>query len=221
MIEYRTIDSPIGPLTLAGHGSVLTNLRMVDQTYEPARAGWSPGPGAFAAAVEQLDAYFAGELVHFDIELDLRGTQFQQRVWKALLTIPYARDPVVRANRRTDRCPRFRARRRAGQRPKPHRDRRPVPPRHRRRRQPYRLWRRTRTKANPARIGEAAWRMRQFDVIRLGREIKNTPELPGVFLCMFGGVLLFHPKRAVSSALTGLASGFGMGPGVSLSLWPP
>jgi hypothetical protein len=35
---------------------------------------------------------------------------------------------------------------------------------------------------------------------------------------VFGGVLLFHPGWVVSSALAGLASGFGMGPGVSLSL---
>ena len=37
-----------------------------------------------------------------------------------------------------------------------------------------------------------------------------------------GGVLLSHTvSSAVPSALKGLASGFGMGPGVSLSLWPP
>lgn len=89
MIEYRTIDSPIGPLTLAGHGSVLTNLRMVDQTYEPSRSDWSPNPRAFGEAVEQLGAYFAGELTDFDVEVDLRGTEFQRRVWRALLTIPY------------------------------------------------------------------------------------------------------------------------------------
>jgi len=89
MIQYRTIDSPIGPLTLAGHGSALTNLRMVDQTYEPSHTGWSLDPGAFTDVVAQLDAYFAGELSDFDIELDLRGTGFQRRVWKALLTIPY------------------------------------------------------------------------------------------------------------------------------------
>ena len=35
---------------------------------------------------------------------------------------------------------------------------------------------------------------------------------------MFGGVLLFHPCWVVSLALAGLASGFGMGPGVSLPL---
>ncbi|EUA12768.1 6-O-methylguanine DNA methyltransferase, DNA binding domain protein [Mycobacterium kansasii 732] len=89
MIHYRTIDSPIGPLTLAGRGAVLANLRMADQTHEPNRSGWSPNQCAFPAAVEQLDAYFAGDLRDFDVDLDLPGTEFQQRVWKALLTIPY------------------------------------------------------------------------------------------------------------------------------------
>ena len=89
MIEYRTIESPIGPLTLAGRGSVLTNLRMVDQTYEPSRTGWSLNPQAFGEAVEQLAAYFAGERTDFDFEFDLHGSEFQRRVWKALLTIPY------------------------------------------------------------------------------------------------------------------------------------
>lgn len=89
MIEYRTIDSPIGLLTLAGRGSVLTHLRMVDQTYEPSRAGWSPNPQAFGEAVEQLAAYFAGERTDFDFEFHLHGSEFQRRVWKALLTVPY------------------------------------------------------------------------------------------------------------------------------------
>ncbi|OCB39844.1 cysteine methyltransferase [Mycobacterium malmoense] len=89
MIEYRTIDSPIGPLTLAGQDSVLTMLRMVDQTYEPSRTGWTPNPAAFRAATEQLSAYFAGELTEFDFEFDLRGSEFQRRVWRALQTIPY------------------------------------------------------------------------------------------------------------------------------------
>ncbi|OBI88759.1 methylated-DNA--[protein]-cysteine S-methyltransferase [Mycobacterium asiaticum] len=89
MITYRTIDSPIGPLTLAGQDGVLTNLRMVDQTYEPSRAGWALDDSAFVSAAKQLDAYFAGELIDFDIDMELRGTAFQQRVWRALLTIPY------------------------------------------------------------------------------------------------------------------------------------
>jgi hypothetical protein len=39
---------------------------------------------------------------------------------------------------------------------------------------------------------------------------------------MSGGVLLSHSLSvAVPSALKGLTSGFGMGPGISPSLWPP
>ncbi|OBG88000.1 cysteine methyltransferase [Mycobacterium sp. E3298] len=89
MIEYRTIDSPIGPLTLAGQDSVLTMLRMVDQTYEPSRTGWAPNATVFNEATDQLNAYFAGELTEFDFDFELRGSEFQRRVWKALQTIPY------------------------------------------------------------------------------------------------------------------------------------
>lgn len=89
MINYRVIDSPIGLLTLAGRGRVLTNLRMVDQTYEPDRADWALDDRAFPDAVEQLEAYFAGELLEFDLRLEFEGTPFQCRVWEALRTIPY------------------------------------------------------------------------------------------------------------------------------------
>jgi methylated-DNA-[protein]-cysteine S-methyltransferase len=89
MIYFRTIDSPIGLLTLAGRGQVLTNVRMVDQTHEPSRAGWSANPAAFSDAVEQLEAYFAGSLTEFTLDIDLQGTEFQRKVWQALQTIPF------------------------------------------------------------------------------------------------------------------------------------
>lgn len=88
-LQYRTMDSPVGLLTLAGRDGKLMHLRMVDQTYEPSRDGWEPDDGAFADAVDQLSAYFAGERTEFDLELDMVGTQFQRRVWDALRTIPY------------------------------------------------------------------------------------------------------------------------------------
>jgi methylated-DNA-[protein]-cysteine S-methyltransferase len=88
--HYRTIDSPVGPLTLAGTGSTLMHLRMVDQTHESDRSGWQPATGeVFAEAVEQLTAYFAGDLTEFELDLDLAGTDFQRKVWTALRTIPY------------------------------------------------------------------------------------------------------------------------------------
>lgn len=40
-------------------------------------------------AVSQLDEYFAGKHREFDLPLLFVGTEFQKKVWEALLTIPY------------------------------------------------------------------------------------------------------------------------------------
>ena len=38
---------------------------------------------------KQLHEYFIGKRKHFNIPLDLHGTEFQKLVWMSLLTIPY------------------------------------------------------------------------------------------------------------------------------------
>jgi O6-methylguanine-DNA--protein-cysteine methyltransferase len=86
-MQFRTIDSPVGLLTLAGKERRLTHLRMVDQTYGPSHSDWERDDNAFPDAVEQLEAYFAGERREFDLDLDLVGTKFQRQVREALLTI--------------------------------------------------------------------------------------------------------------------------------------
>lgn len=88
-LRFRTMQSPVGQLTLAGRDDRLMHLRMVDQTYEPSREGWVADDGAFPDAVEQLQAYFVGDLTEFDLRLNMVGTAFQKKVWAALLTIPY------------------------------------------------------------------------------------------------------------------------------------
>lgn len=88
-MRYRTVESPIGVLTLAGESNRLRHVRMIEQTYEPNRDGWAHDDSAFTDVVEQLDEYFRGERQEFDVELDLVGTEFQRTVWAALQTIPY------------------------------------------------------------------------------------------------------------------------------------
>lgn len=41
--------------------------------------------------IQQLEEYLAGNRTNFDVSLDLIGTPFQRKVWKALTTIPYGK----------------------------------------------------------------------------------------------------------------------------------
>lgn len=89
-IRCRIVDSPIGPLTLAGDDRAITTLAMADQSHPPTgQADWAADPGAFADVVTQLDEYFAGERRDFDVTVRLEGTSFQRSVWAALEKIPY------------------------------------------------------------------------------------------------------------------------------------
>jgi methylated-DNA-[protein]-cysteine S-methyltransferase len=49
----------------------------------------APRDALLVEAIAQLRKYFSRKLRDFDIPLDLEGTDFQMRVWRALLTIPY------------------------------------------------------------------------------------------------------------------------------------
>jgi methylated-DNA-[protein]-cysteine S-methyltransferase len=77
------VETPIGTLGLVGSDAGLSSVL------------WSATglPDASCAvlddAAHQLEAYFAGELIEFDLPLDLDGTDFQRQCWLALATIPY------------------------------------------------------------------------------------------------------------------------------------
>ena len=88
-----TIDSPIGPLTLTAVDGELTGLHMANAAHPPKGTGsWSPDPAAFKDVVDQLAAYFAGELRDFDVPLRAEGTDFQRRVWDGLRQIRHRHD---------------------------------------------------------------------------------------------------------------------------------
>ncbi|MER7640646.1 methylated-DNA--[protein]-cysteine S-methyltransferase [Streptomyces sp. NPDC126522] len=91
MKNHTLIDSPYGPLTLvADDDGALCGLYMVDQRHRPPEENFgNPDDTPFAEPKAQLQAYFAGELKEFTLQLRLHGTPFQQRVWDQLCRIPY------------------------------------------------------------------------------------------------------------------------------------
>jgi methylated-DNA-[protein]-cysteine S-methyltransferase len=91
-VRHSVHASPLGALTLRTRDGALDGLYMVEHRHgPPAEALGERVADAAPAAREQLAAYFAGELREFDLEVALRGTEFQQRVWAALREIPYGR----------------------------------------------------------------------------------------------------------------------------------
>ena len=91
-------ETPIGPLFIATTARGVRVLsfphdsshdRLVD-ALEPERANASAAAEAvMAEAIRQIEAYFAGERRSFDLPLDLRGTEFQRRVWQSIAAIPF------------------------------------------------------------------------------------------------------------------------------------
>jgi methylated-DNA-[protein]-cysteine S-methyltransferase len=88
---YTYMPSPIGRLLLFGDELRLTGLYTAPAAEDPglvkdAQRADTP----FASVREQLEAYFAGERVEFDVPLNLDGaTPFHRSVWQQLLEIPY------------------------------------------------------------------------------------------------------------------------------------
>ncbi|MDT9698120.1 methylated-DNA--[protein]-cysteine S-methyltransferase [Streptomyces sp. P17] len=90
MHQHTVIDSPYGPLTLVADDGVLCGLYMTEQRHRPPEETFGTRDDTlFGAAEEQLEAYFAGELKEFALELRLNGTPFQRSVWDQLRRIPY------------------------------------------------------------------------------------------------------------------------------------
>lgn len=91
MTTHKTIDSPVGTLTLvSGDGGALCGLHMQNQQHLPNidRFG-QPVATGFEQTEEQLAEYFIGDRMAFDLRLEPQGTEFQRTVWNLLTEIPY------------------------------------------------------------------------------------------------------------------------------------
>lgn len=89
-VVYTYLESPIGPLLLAGDGIRLSKVGFPNGKGRVApHDHWRRDDDQFVEARAQLTAYFAGELRTFKLDLTPAGTPFQLAVWQALTAIPY------------------------------------------------------------------------------------------------------------------------------------
>lgn len=91
-----TMASPVGELTLVasprGLRAVLWPNDRPGRVQDVEPNGADPAADeVLAAAMQQLNEYFAGSRREFDLPLDPVGTEFQQEAWQVLRTIPYGR----------------------------------------------------------------------------------------------------------------------------------
>lgn len=89
VVAQARLDSPLGPLTAAATGAGLAGLWFDEQRHHPGMltVPLAPEHPVLRQAARELARYWAGEAIDFALPLDLRGTPFQQAVWRALLAI--------------------------------------------------------------------------------------------------------------------------------------
>jgi methylated-DNA-[protein]-cysteine S-methyltransferase len=89
---YTQIESPVGPLLLAADDAGLRQILFVNGRH-PAQpeSSWKQDRAPLNDTIRQLQAYFAGELDNFDLQLAPEGTPFQLEVWRHLCDIPYGK----------------------------------------------------------------------------------------------------------------------------------
>lgn len=91
-LSFMEMPSPVGVLKLVATDTALVAVlwenedpkrvrlaELIENTQHPILLGTQ----------KQLNEYFAGQRQKFDVPLDFEGTEFQQKVWQALLTIPF------------------------------------------------------------------------------------------------------------------------------------
>lgn len=89
---FMEIDSPVGVLKLVANDISLIAVLWENETPNRVRLAELIENKQHPILLEtqkQLSEYFEGQRKIFDLPLDFEGTEFQQKVWQALLTIPF------------------------------------------------------------------------------------------------------------------------------------
>ena len=91
-LVYMYMESPVGALKLVAHDQALVAVMWDNENHKRVRLSElieNIQHPMLLKVKQQLEQYFAGQRQQFNLPLDFQGTDFQQQVWRALLTIPY------------------------------------------------------------------------------------------------------------------------------------
>jgi len=85
-METVAINTPLGIAQIKGDENGIAQISVIDEGDVSVEI-----PIVLQEAVTQLREYFQGNRTHFDFKLNPKGTEFQQKVWQALLEIPFGK----------------------------------------------------------------------------------------------------------------------------------
>jgi methylated-DNA-[protein]-cysteine S-methyltransferase len=85
--------SPVGTILIESNGSMITSLLFdkENKILPSAEPVYAPENSLLKNCTEQLKEYFDGTRRGFDFPFEQNGTAFQQKIWAALLQIPYGK----------------------------------------------------------------------------------------------------------------------------------
>lgn len=91
-LSFMEMNSPVGLLKLVANDSALVAVLWENENPKRVRLAELIEDQQHPILLEtqkQLNEYFAGQRQKFELALDFEGTEFQQKVWQALLSIPF------------------------------------------------------------------------------------------------------------------------------------
>ncbi|HEY4309800.1 MAG TPA: methylated-DNA--[protein]-cysteine S-methyltransferase [Pirellulales bacterium] len=83
------IPCPVGVWTVVSAGAAVIGIYLAKHKNRPDFPSNLPADRICKQAAIQIEEYFAGDRDQFDLPLAPMGTEFEKRVWNALLEIPF------------------------------------------------------------------------------------------------------------------------------------